>query len=186
MLTATFADGHLTDALKHLACDTTTDPKVRKKVIAVLASWHNQFKSDPSMALVAGLIKECRATDRGLSDATMALGAMGLYDISEIEKKKAEKEEAKKAKKEKEKAKRQEDKRKRERETELRRPPFVFAKVSVEHLIEHSHSVVLFTNRAQEKPQVLNSIASASQASSNLVNAIIVKKIHSSLNEHKF
>ncbi len=55
-----FADGQLTDALKHLATDSTTDPKVRKKVMAVLASWSRQFKDDRSAAGIAGLYRQVK------------------------------------------------------------------------------------------------------------------------------
>jgi len=55
-----FADGQLTDALRHLATDSTTDPKVRKKVMAVLASWSRQFKDDRSAAGIAGLYRQVK------------------------------------------------------------------------------------------------------------------------------
>jgi hypothetical protein len=55
-----FADGQLTDALKHLATDYTTDPKVKKKVLAVLASWSRQFKDDRSAAGIAGLYRQVK------------------------------------------------------------------------------------------------------------------------------
>ena len=57
-----FADGQLTDALKHLATDYTTDPKVRKKVLAVLASWSRQFKDDRGAAGIAGLYRQVKPT----------------------------------------------------------------------------------------------------------------------------
>ena len=57
--TASFADDHLTDAIKNLSADHAADMKVRKKLMAVLASWQEQFQSDPSMSTVAGLYKQC-------------------------------------------------------------------------------------------------------------------------------
>ena len=131
---ATFADGQLTDALKHLAGGGGVDPKVRRKVISVLASWHSQFKSDPSMAVVAGLLKECRATERSVTETTQNLNEMGLVDTKELERKKAEKEAAKKAKKDKEKAKREEARKKREREQASKNSRFVLAKVRIKAL----------------------------------------------------
>lgn len=59
----TFADGQLTDALKNLATDPTTDPKVKKKVLAVLASWSRQFKDDRSAAAIAGLYRQVRPAE---------------------------------------------------------------------------------------------------------------------------
>lgn len=38
-----------------LANDSSTDPKVKKKLVSVLGAWHSQFKDDPSMSLVANL-----------------------------------------------------------------------------------------------------------------------------------
>lgn len=55
-----FADGQLTDALKHLATDSTTDTKVRKKVLGILASWSKQFKDDRSAAGIAGLYRQVK------------------------------------------------------------------------------------------------------------------------------
>ena len=57
MHSATFADGQLTDAIKHIASDPSTDARVRKKLVSVLASWHRQFEGDPKMSLVANLYR---------------------------------------------------------------------------------------------------------------------------------
>jgi hypothetical protein len=126
-LTATFADDQLTEALKYLACGNSADPQVKRKVLAVLASWHTQFKDDASMKTVAGLFRECRTAERSVAETTQNLSAMGIYDTSEADKKKAEREEARKAKKE-------EERRRKEREVQRKRPAFVFAKVpAVQH-----------------------------------------------------
>ncbi|KAG6832543.1 hypothetical protein H0H92_000172 [Tricholoma furcatifolium] len=152
--TSSFADGHLTDAIKNLSADNSADKKVRKKLMAVLASWHDQFKNDPSMATVANLYRQCNREGRRQSYQEVAhLIGMPLED-----KQREEKEEAKRAAK---RAKEQAKERKAEEERQQRlrqraasqpqRAPFVFEK---------------------EKPKVLASIVEASQASSNLVNAI--------------
>ena len=59
----TFADDQLTDALKNLATDPTTDPKVKKKVLAVLASWSRQFKDDRGAATIAGLYRQVKPAE---------------------------------------------------------------------------------------------------------------------------
>ena len=59
----TFADGQLTDALKNLATDPSADPKVRKKVLGVLASWSRQFKDDQSAAAIAGLYRQVKPAE---------------------------------------------------------------------------------------------------------------------------
>ncbi|KAJ6504395.1 hypothetical protein DFH09DRAFT_1201542 [Mycena vulgaris] len=146
----TFADGQLTDTLKHLANDANTDKKVKRKLLLVMNSWHDQFKSDPSMAMVAGLYKQVRH-DR--HERSNQLDTLGLPDVDTLER-----EAKRKAKAEREKAKEMQrleeaERRRKEKEQKNRpkRAPFDFER---------------------EKPQVLGSIVEASQASSNLVNAI--------------
>ncbi|KAG6817735.1 hypothetical protein H0H87_004526 [Tephrocybe sp. NHM501043] len=150
---ASFADGQLTDAIKNLSVDRTAEKKVRKKLLAVLAAWHEQFKNDPSMSVIAGLYKQCNRDGRRQSYQDVA----HLIGMPMEDKKKEEKKEAKRAaKKEKEQAKErkaEEERQRRARQntTNTQRTPFVFEK---------------------DKPKVLSSIVDASQASSNLVNAI--------------
>jgi vacuolar-type H+-ATPase subunit E/Vma4 len=127
---ASFADGQLTDAIRNLASDPGTDKRVKKKLLAVLASWRDQFKSDPSMTLVAGLYKQCQ---RGSSSLHSDVAALALNE--EREKKREEKEEAKRrARQEKEEAKerarKEEERRLAERNRSQRtRAPFNFEKV---------------------------------------------------------
>ncbi|KAG6821395.1 hypothetical protein H0H93_014192 [Arthromyces matolae] len=148
---SSFADGQLTDAIKNLSADHSADKKVRKKLLAVLASWHEQFKSDPSMSAIAGLYKQCSREGRRQSYHDVA----HLIGMPLEEKKKKDEEEAKQAvKREKEQAKARkldEERQKRLRQSQPARTPFVFEK---------------------DKPKVLASIVEASQASSNLINAI--------------
>jgi hypothetical protein len=143
---ATFADGQLTDALKHLATDSGTDPKVKKKLLSVFASWHSQFKTDPSMSLVAGLYRQHRPADRRSkqqaadADVEHLFTKMGVRagtggDVGVFaEKRRMEKEEKelakRKAKEAKEKAKREEEDAKRKK-NRPRRQPFDFEKVSI-------------------------------------------------------
>ncbi|KAH9835907.1 uncharacterized protein C8Q71DRAFT_858740 [Rhodofomes roseus] len=175
-----FADSQLVDALKMLAAEPTTDPKVKKKLSMVLLSWHAQFKDDSSMHYVANLYKTCgvnlpgqRAPKR--SSATYGSDFAGYgpeYEAEERQRRldrerreremeeKRERERDEKRKREEEKLKAKQDKAlekaKRKQEEEARRrgvkrKPFNFE---------------------EEKPQVLTAIAGASQASINLVNAI--------------
>ncbi|CAA7265956.1 unnamed protein product [Cyclocybe aegerita] len=144
---STFADGHLTDAIKHLANDYNTDKRVKKKVLLVLASWREQYKDDPSMSTVAGLYRQCRGAERRPVGQQELAHMMGLSTTPE-EKRKSEKEEAKKLAKQREK---EEEARRLEEAKKKKRVPFDFEK---------------------DKPKVLASIVEGSQASSNLVNAI--------------
>lgn len=165
---ATFADGQMTDAIKQLATDPTTDLKVKKKLMSVLASWHAQFKDDPSMSLVAGLYKQYKPADRRSRSRDVTHDAdvqAMLRQQAETDKRKKEKEEKEAAKRNakeaardaKEKARRDEEKARkdaeeaRRRKNRPKRAPFDFEK---------------------EKPQILTTIANTSQAANNLVNAI--------------
>ena len=104
---------------------------MKKKLLLVLASWRDQFKSDPSMSLVAGLYRQCNRSSRGASHDEV-VGVLPNED-----KKRAEKEEAKaKARQEKEeakeKARREEERLQAERNRNRARQnhaPFVFEKV---------------------------------------------------------
>ncbi|KAG2338348.1 hypothetical protein BDR05DRAFT_1043143 [Suillus weaverae] len=156
----TFADGQLIDAIKQLATDPTTDQKVKKKLMAVLASWHAQFKDDPSMSVVAGLFRQYRPADRrsqGYSNNADPLSHGPSSDYERKMKEKDEKELAKqRTKREKQEAKqraRKAEEDARKKKARSRRTPFDFE---------------------VEKPQILTTIANASQASSNLVNAIML------------
>lgn len=137
-VTATFADGQLIDAIKQLAADPTTDQKVKKKLVAILASWHSQFKDDPSMSAVTGLYKQCRPApvDRRShgysSSADHSHGPSSDYERKMKEK--DEKEIAKqRAKREKEEAKeraRKAESEARKLKSRARRAPFDFETVS--------------------------------------------------------
>ncbi|KAH8099290.1 hypothetical protein BXZ70DRAFT_290826 [Cristinia sonorae] len=174
---SSFADSQLTDAIKSLAQESATDPKVKKKLLAVLASWHSQFKDDPSMSFVANLYKQCKPADTATRMRLEAnvLNTGGLdYDGEYIERKRREERE-KREKKEEEKRKLKEakeaEKAKLRQEEEARRRKATQSKSKRKPF-----------NFEQEKPQILTSIASASQASSNLVNAItLVNTEHDSL-----
>lgn len=142
----------MTDAIRHLPTDLRTSPAVNRKLFVVLASWKHQFQGDPKMKHVASLYDQCKQAQRAPKLPEIAL--------IEEEKERAYKEEKKREKKqnekaiEEERARLKEDRARRLKETRRsKRKPFNFEK---------------------EKPEVLACIANASQASSNLVNAIIV------------
>uniref|UniRef100_A0A0W0FG83 VHS domain-containing protein n=1 Tax=Moniliophthora roreri TaxID=221103 RepID=A0A0W0FG83_MONRR len=149
----TFADGQLTDALRQIATDRSADKRVQKKLKLVLLSWHEQFKSEPSMRTVSDLYLMFKEKRYSSEDP------MGVMDPAALQAR-AEKEAKRKAKQEKEeRARQEEEERKRQKQrAKTKRQPFNF---------EQAHSTSAF-----EKPKVLGSIVEGSQASSNLVNAI--------------
>ncbi|KAF7979379.1 hypothetical protein HWV62_42466 [Athelia sp. TMB] len=160
ILLATFADGQLTDALKHLASDPHTDPKVKKKLLFVFASWHTQFKDDPKMSIISGFWnhyrpapprpkpREVPATD------IYSRGSLDVQPNIDQERRRKEKEEKEMAKQKARDAKdnaRKAEEDARRRKNRPKRAPFDFEK---------------------EKPEIFTAIANASQAANNLVNAI--------------
>ena len=126
---ASFADSQLVDALRLLATEYNTDPKVKKKLSMVLLSWHAQFKDDASMNCVANLYKTCGVSLPGQRAQKRSSGAYGSdftgygadYEAEErqrkLDKERREKELEERAhEREREKEKEREEKRKREEE----------------------------------------------------------------------
>ncbi|KAL4070754.1 hypothetical protein J3A83DRAFT_4094264 [Scleroderma citrinum] len=153
-----YTDDHLIDALRTLT-NPNTENKVRKKLTAIVASWNTEFKDDPSMSFVADLYRLCRAANRrshttnNSTDVNRMLQDAGLYsDVAEQKRReKEEKEVAKrKAKQEKAETKRRAGEEARRNKIRSRRP----------------------FNFEAERPQIINAIANASQASNNLDNAM--------------
>ncbi|PFH54863.1 hypothetical protein AMATHDRAFT_134726 [Amanita thiersii Skay4041] len=138
----TFSDGQLIEVFKQLNVEHSTDKRVRKKLTLILSSWRDQYSSDPSMSLFAGLHNQCRGDGRRHTEQELAhLAGLNLPEY----KREREKEEAKmRAKRE---------KKEQERRRLSGRTPF---------------------NLDKDKPKVLSNIAEASQASSNLVNAMML------------
>ncbi|KAH7101718.1 hypothetical protein BKA62DRAFT_174198 [Auriculariales sp. MPI-PUGE-AT-0066] len=152
---ASFMDDRLVEAIRGLHSDPSTDVRVKKKLISVLASWHRQFKDDPSMKTIANLYTACKNDNK--PDPHIVEGIMlqdqkqlqAQRDAKEAARRKREEDEAAR-KKAKEDAKRKE-REQRERANRPKRPPFNFEK---------------------EKPQIITAIATAAQASTNLNNAV--------------
>lgn len=184
-----FADNQLTDAIRTLATDPGTDPKVKKKLISVLGAWHTQFKDDPSMSLVANLytVAKTAAPPRRSQQITgpdddlyqIEAAGLGLGNTYEERRRREEverKEEKRKAKEAKKKAQEEEEERKRKEKLralqgKTKRKPFNYEEVHQAFLLNTSIATHL---GVQEKSQILTGIANASAASNNLVNAITV------------
>lgn len=165
---ASFANDRLTEVIRHLAADPTTHPDVKKKLLIVLASWKRQFQDDPKMKLVASLYDQCRPHTRRSGD----YGGAHSEEIAAREKERElererererEREERETAKRLREEAKSAKERAKKEEKEERERK-----------LKEARRPKRRAFNLEQEKPQVLNCIATASQCSSNLVNALVV------------
>jgi len=146
---STFADGHLTDAFKNIAIDPNADKRVKKKLILVLASWRDQFSSDPSMTLVAGLYKQCRGEGRRMSQQELS-DTIGLQLTSE-ETRRIEKEEMRKKGKQEKAAKAQERQKKRiPFEFEKERPKILASIVDGSQASSNLVNAIRLVNRANE------------------------------------
>ncbi|KAF8632956.1 hypothetical protein AX15_001558 [Amanita polypyramis BW_CC] len=143
---AAFSDDQIVDAFKQLNFDSQTDKRVKKKLIMVLASWRDQYRADPSMSLFAGLYRQCKGDSRVQSPPAELIQP----DTAKEEKKKAKEDAKRREKMEREERRKKEEE---ERRKSSARVPF---------------------NLEKERPKVLSSIAEASQASSNLANAIML------------
>jgi hypothetical protein len=109
-----------------LASESATDSKVKRKLLSVLLSWQNQFKSDPKMTLVAGLYKQARpstsrdkAKDKEVDDLLVRMQVVAPR--SEESKRKKEREERRRRE--------EAEKRRRQNKPKSKRAPFDFAKV---------------------------------------------------------
>jgi len=56
---ASFLDPQLADRIKLMSQDPLVDASVRRKLMRLLASWQNQYSSEPTMRHVAGLYAAC-------------------------------------------------------------------------------------------------------------------------------
>ncbi|KAG8738846.1 putative actin patch assembly and actin polymerization protein, partial [Ceratobasidium sp. 428] len=165
---ASFANDQLTDRLKLMSQDPMTDEQVKRKLMAVLGSWHRQFKDDPKMHAVSNLYIQCgggkRSTTSGQNPTSPRPQAETLYEQHQRRaeeeaqaraRRKAEeqaaKEEAKRKQKEEKIAAKERSERERKARSQPARRPF---------------------NYEVEKPKILTTVAEGTQAATNLVNAI--------------
>lgn len=102
---AAFSDDQIVDAFRQLSSDPHVDKKVKKKLLLMLASWRDQYQTDPSMSLFAGLYRQCRS-DYRVQSPPPELAHMVVQDTSKEEKKKAKQKEREERKKKEEEAKR--------------------------------------------------------------------------------
>ena len=129
VLQDSFADGHMTDAMRNLSNDSGADKRVKKKLLMVLGSWREKYKDDPSMSLVAGLHKQCRGAGPRVNQGELS-NLMGLTLPTE-EKRRTHKQEAKRTEKQeiKKRAKLEKERAKNEEDRYKKRVPFNFEKV---------------------------------------------------------
>ncbi|CAE6356852.1 unnamed protein product [Rhizoctonia solani] len=161
---STFANDQLVDRIKLMSQDPMTDEHVKRKLMSVLASWHRQFKEDPKMHTVSNLYLQCGGGKKATPAQTTTSPRPHAETLYEQHQRRAEEEaRARAERKAKEREAKEEEKRKlkeeklaaKERERKARtqpaRKPFVYE---------------------TEKPKILQTIAEASQASTNLLNAV--------------
>ncbi|KAG8963872.1 putative actin patch assembly and actin polymerization protein [Tulasnella sp. 419] len=149
-----------------MANDSLTDEGVKRKLMAVLKSWHVQFKDDPKMTLVAGLWASCGGGTRLRPAPPPPTQAHNDYEEQARirAEQKAKERAAKEEEKRKEKERKEKERRKPTTGRTQTRKPFDFEK---------------------EKPQILTAVANASQASIQLGNALkLVNREKESIQEN--
>ena len=147
-----------------------TEQKVKKKLTRILASWHAQYKNDPSMRTAANLYKQ----HKGDAHSTWRPDAQIPKDEElEAAKRKSKEETRRKAKEEAEKLKREEKQKKREGagKSKSKRKPFNFEEVPrslLNTILRRAAKLVLFRrnqrssriSRVQPNPRTTSSMPS--------------------------
>lgn len=144
----TFANDQLVDRIKIMSQDQLVDASVRKLLMRVLLSWHQQFKDDPSMKLVAGLYQQCGGGKK--SEAQRKSEAAEAY--RKLQEKQRIEAQIRSDRKAAEQLQKEEEKKSKLRGKKgVKRPAFNFE---------------------QEKPAMLQSLAISQQVATALVNAL--------------
>lgn len=73
----TFADAQLIERIKLMSQDPLVDASVRRKLMRVLLSWHQQFRNESTMRTVSGLYAACGGGRK--SDAQLKSEAAEAY-----------------------------------------------------------------------------------------------------------
>jgi len=178
---ATFVDGRLMEQLKTMASSAHTDQRVKKRLLSVLASWNGQYKDDPSMRLVSNLYPSVQASvgQRKLSRDLREFGVTGGLSPG------AEKRESQEHKERERKQKGKEEKDARKAKEREEGGPKAREKVAAKDPQRRPNKQRKPFNFEIEKPNVLSSIATASQASNNLINALkLVNREKESIEEN--
>lgn len=145
---ATFANDQLVDRIKIMSQDQLVDASVRRLLMRVLLSWHQQFKDDPSMKLVTGLYAACGGGRK--SEIQKKNEAAEAY--RKMQEKQRVEAQIRSDRKAAELLQKEEDKkRKGGKKSGTKRPAFNFE---------------------QEKPAILQSLAISQQVATALVNAL--------------
>lgn len=164
-----FADSMLVERIKIMSQDELVDASVRRKLMRVLYGWHKQFQGDAAMRHVAGLYVACGGGRK--SEQQLRSEAAEAY-----RKQKEREDKERQVRADYKAAKRlQEEEQKQAKKAGKGRPqrrPFNFQQVSchLRAICAIFHLIWLFC--AQEKPQILTSIASTQQYATALENAL--------------
>ncbi|KAF9454067.1 hypothetical protein P691DRAFT_770788 [Macrolepiota fuliginosa MF-IS2] len=153
-----FADSQFLDVVKAIWNDPYVDKRVKKRMTLVLHTWQEQYRNDPAMSTFGNLYGQLKKEKQHpLKDQDVVAYLGHPNDQANDARKQAAKLEKEREKeKEKEKGKEKEVKKKeQERAGEQRKRRRSF-------------------NFERDKPKIMNSIVEASQASSQLINAIML------------
>ena len=179
---AAFVDGRLTEQLKTMANSAYTDQRVKKRLLSILASWHRQFKDDPSMKLVSNIYPSVQVSvtgQRKLSNDLHQFGGTGGLSPGAEEREAQERKERQR----KQKGREGKESRKAKERQEVERK--AMEKAAAKDPQRRPNKQRKPFNFEIEKPNVLSSIATASQASNNLINALkLVNREKESIEEN--
>ncbi|KZO89661.1 hypothetical protein CALVIDRAFT_543393 [Calocera viscosa TUFC12733] len=196
-----FANPQLCDRIKLMAADPMTDEHVKKRLIALLASWHRLWQDEPKMKVVADLYLACgggkgkavhherthtRDTTLSASPPSSARDYDGQDGQTLWERHQRIEQEEARLRQERERKRRENEKQKLQEEKDaLAREREELAKEKIRVKMEREKAVADAKrakeppkakrppfNYEKEKPNILNSIATASQSSNNLINAL--------------
>ncbi len=144
----TFANDQLVERIKIMSQDQLVDASVRRLLMRVLLSWHQQFKDDPTKKMVAGLYHACGGGKK--SEAQKKNEAAEAY--RKLQEKQRVEAQIRSDRKAAEQLQKEEEKKSKLRGKKgVKRPAFNFE---------------------QEKPAILQSLAISQQVATALVNAL--------------
>lgn len=111
--------------------DLTIEPKVKKKLIRILASWHAQYKDDPSMKTAANLYKQHKTDARSVWRPEAQIPRNEELEAAKRKSKDEARQKAREEREASERLKREEKKKKREAagKPKPKRKPFNFEEV---------------------------------------------------------
>ncbi|KAH8922592.1 hypothetical protein BT69DRAFT_1263270 [Atractiella rhizophila] len=173
-----FGDQQLLQRIKEMARDSTTDPKVKKKLMVILAGWEKDFanETDYRLKTLAGLWKECGGVKKPPPPTPEQLVEQAIAREKrekELEDRRLSveraREEQERQRRERLEREREELERKRQEKEDKKKKSSTKPSVKREPF-----------NLEKEKPKVMETIAVGTQGANTLINSLRHVNIHTS------